>query len=165
MTQEFSSLAFISRYLHLDLLQNKVLEHVTDRCFLLPRCVNITLIIQTINSAECPRSVSALGFAFGVCIYSYKDVTNIKTRKLFIGEQQAILKLTEDEKSIRAIAQTLAIACTSIWNVLKKKKPLMYLATDVELVDEGKHQQLMTEIVRAVKKTPKTIVSDIITSL
>ena len=55
-----------------------------------------------------------------------------------------------DNQSV--IAQTLAIASTVIWNVKKKKKTLVYSATDVKLVDEGKHQLLMKNIVRAVKK-------------
>ena len=39
-----------------------------------------------------------------------------------MGEKQAIFQLSEDGKSIRAIAQTLAIASTTILNVLKKEE-------------------------------------------
>ena len=46
----------------------------------------------------------------------------MKIRELFMGEKQVILKLREDGKSISVIAQTLAIASTTIWNVLKKKE-------------------------------------------
>lgn len=58
----------------------------------------------------------------------------MKTRELSVGE-----KLRADGKSIGAIVQTLTLASTTIWKVLKKKG-----ATDVEPVDQGQHQQLMT---------------------
>jgi len=38
----------------------------------------------------------------------------MKTRELPMGEKLAILKLREDGKSIRAVAQTLAITSTTI---------------------------------------------------
>ena len=41
----------------------------------------------------------------------------MKTRELFMGEKQAILKQREDGKSIRAIAQTLVMSS-------RRKKPL-----------------------------------------
>ena len=37
----------------------------------------------------------------------------------------------------------------------RRKKPLVYSATDVELVDEGKHQQLMTETLWDCKGKPE----------
>ena len=46
----------------------------------------------------------------------------MKTRELSMGEKQAILKLRKEGKSIRAIGQTLGIACTTNWNILKKKE-------------------------------------------
>ena len=46
----------------------------------------------------------------------------MKTRELSMGEKQTILKLRKEGKSIRAIGQTLGIASTTIWNVLKKKE-------------------------------------------
>lgn len=46
----------------------------------------------------------------------------MKIRELSMGEKQVMLKLREDGKSIRAIAQTLATASTTIWNALKKKE-------------------------------------------
>ncbi|MDF4264986.1 helix-turn-helix domain-containing protein, partial [Vibrio parahaemolyticus] len=46
----------------------------------------------------------------------------MKTRELSMGEKEAIVNVREDGQSIRAIAQTLAIASTTIWNVLKKKE-------------------------------------------
>lgn len=52
----------------------------------------------------------------------------MKTRELSVGEKQAIVKLREDGKSLRAIAQTLAIASTTIWNVLKKKETIGVLS-------------------------------------
>ena len=57
----------------------------------------------------------------------------MKTRELSLRENQAILKLGKEGKSIRAIAQALEIACTTTWNVLKKKENrLVYWATDIE---------------------------------
>ena len=46
----------------------------------------------------------------------------MKTRELSLGEKKAILKLRKEGKLIRAIAQALGIACTTTWNVLKKKE-------------------------------------------
>ena len=46
----------------------------------------------------------------------------MKTRELSTGEKEAILNLRKEGKSIRAIGQALAIATTTIWNVLKKKE-------------------------------------------
>ncbi len=46
----------------------------------------------------------------------------MKTREVSLGEKQAIVKLREDEKSNQTIAQTLAIASTTIWNLLRKKE-------------------------------------------
>ena len=90
----------------------------------------------------------------------------MKTRELSMGEKQAIVKLREDGKSIRAIAQTLAIASTTIWNVLKKKETTGVLSNrrgtgrprKTAAVDDR-------NIVRAVKKDPKTTVSDISNNL
>ena len=104
---------------------------------------SLILIIKTMNSAECLLSVLALCFASADCINKL-NVYNVKTRELFIGEKLAILMLIEDWKSIRAIAQTLAIASTTIWNVLKKKETTGVLS---RRRSTGRHrkQQLTTE--------------------
>lgn len=86
----------------------------------------------------------------------------MKTRELSMGEKQAIVKLRKEGKSTRAIGQTLGIASTTIWNVLKKKETTGVLSNrrptgrprKTTVVDDR-------NIVRAVKKTPKTSVSDI----
>jgi len=46
----------------------------------------------------------------------------MKIRELSMGEKQAIVKLRKGGKLIRVIGQTLGIASTTIWNVLKKKE-------------------------------------------
>lgn len=68
----------------------------------------------------------------------------VQTRELSVGEKQAAVRLREDGKSAGAIAQTLAIASTSIRHVLKKKETAGVLP-----VDQGK------------QKDPKTTISDI----
>ena len=55
-----------------------------------------------------------------------KGVTDMRTAELSMGETQAIMKLREEGKSVGAIAQTLAIASTTIWNVLRKKETTVY---------------------------------------
>lgn len=83
-----------------------------------------------------------------------------------MAEKQTILKLNEEGKSIRAIAQTLGIATTTIWNVLKKKKTTGVLSNKhrtgrprvTTAIDDR-------NIVRAVKKNPKTTVTDITANL
>jgi len=94
----------------------------------------------------------------------FRCENNMKTRKLSLGEKQAIVNLREDGKSIRAIAQTLAIASTTIWNVLKKKE-----TTGVLRRQTGRPRKTSAvddrNIVRAVKKDPKTTVSDISNNL
>lgn len=90
----------------------------------------------------------------------------MKTRELSMGEKQTILKLREEGKSIRAIAKTLGIATTTIWNVLKKKETTGVLSNKhrtgrprvTTAVDDR-------NIVRAVKKNPKTTVTDITANL
>lgn len=90
----------------------------------------------------------------------------MKTRELSMGEKQAIVKLRKEGKSTRAIGQTLGIASTTIWNVLKKKETTGVLSNrrptgrprKTTVVDDR-------NIVRAVKKTPKTSVSDITNDL
>lgn len=81
-------------------------------------------------------------------------------------EKQTILKLREEGKSIRAIAQTLGIASTTIWNIMKKKETTGVLSNRhrtgrprvTTAVDDR-------NIVRAVKKHPKTTVPDITANL
>ncbi len=46
----------------------------------------------------------------------------MKTREVSMGEKRAIVKLREDEIFNQTIAQTLAIASTTIWNFLRKKE-------------------------------------------
>jgi hypothetical protein len=90
----------------------------------------------------------------------------MKTRELSMGEKQAIVKLRKEGKSTRAIGQTLGIASTTIWNVLKKKETIGVLSNrrrtgrprKTTVVDDR-------NIVRAVKTTPKTSVSDITNDL
>lgn len=90
----------------------------------------------------------------------------MKTRELSMGEKQAIVKLRKEGKSTRAIGQTLGIASTTIWKVLKKKETTGVLSNrrptgrprKTTVVDDR-------NIVRAVKKTPKTSVSDITNDL
>ena len=79
----------------------------------------------------------------------------MKTRELSKGEKGAILKLRKEGKSIRAIGQLLGIATRTFGMSWKGKKLLVTWATDIELVDQG---TVVDEwnIVRAVKKTPKT---------
>ena len=106
---------------------------------------SLILIIKTMNSAECLLSVLALCFASADCINKL-NVYNVKTRELFIGEKWAILILIEDWKSIRAIAQTLSIASTTIWNVLKKTETTGVLS---RRRSTGRHRkQQLTKIVR-----------------
>lgn len=92
--------------------------------------------------------------------------TNMKTRELSIGEKEAIVKLREDGKSIRAIAKELSIASTTIWNVLKKKETTGVLSNRHRT---GRPRKTTAaddrNIVRAVKKDPKTTVGEISNNL
>ena len=74
------------------------------------------------NSSECLLLVLALCFACEDCICVRKDKPTWRPEGCLWGEKQAILKLRKEGKSIRAIAQALGIACTTTWNVLKKKE-------------------------------------------
>ncbi len=108
-------------------------------CFVALLCP-ITLIIQTINSRECLRSVSDLSFACADCIYSWNQ---------------------RGTKSIRAIAQTLAIASTTIWTVLKKKETTGVLSNRPRTGRPRKAPAVDDRnIVTDVKKDPKTTVSN-----
>lgn len=86
----------------------------------------------------------------------------MKTRELCIGEKQAILRLRKEGKLIRAIGQTLGIANKTVFNILKKKETIGVLSNRHRIgwprktteVDEKK-------IVRAMRKHPKTAVSEI----
>ncbi|MCI4387222.1 hypothetical protein PGIGA_G00071680 [Pangasianodon gigas] len=89
----------------------------------------------------------------------------MKTRDLSMGEKQAILKLRKEEKSIRAIAQELGIANTTIWNVLKKKETTCVLTTGHGTGRPRKTTADDRNIVRAVKKNQKTTVRDITNNL
>ena len=48
-----------------------------------------------------------------------RTVFSRKTRKLSIGENKTILNKNKQEKLIKSFAQTLGMATTTIWNVLK----------------------------------------------
>ena len=86
----------------------------------------------------------------------------MKTRELSMGEIEAIVKLREYGKSIRAIAQILAIASTTNWNVLKKKETTGVLSNRRRTGRPRKTTAVDDRIiVRAVKKDPKTTVVDI----
>ncbi|XP_049319818.1 homeobox-containing protein 1a isoform X2 [Astyanax mexicanus] len=120
-----------------------------------------------------PRAV-ARGFAFSrgdlpspvQVLTSGSDTNNMKTRELSMGEKQAIVKLREDGKSIRAIAQTLAIANTTVWNILKKKVVTGVLSNRCRTGRPRKTTALDDRnIVSAVENDPKTTVSDISNTL
>ena len=65
------------------------------------------------------------------------------------------MKLTEDRKSIRAFAQTLAVASTITWNVLRKSNTRQTgKPSKTSAVDDRNS-------VRTVKKHPKSTVSDV----
>ncbi|KAF0047695.1 hypothetical protein F2P81_001328 [Scophthalmus maximus] len=83
-----------------------------------------------------------------------------------MGEKEAIVKLREDGKSIRAIAQTLAITSTTTWNVLKKKETTGVLSNRRRTGTPRKTTAVDDRnIVRAVKKDSKTAVGDISNNL
>ena len=83
-----------------------------------------------------------------------------------MGEKQAIVNLRENGKSIRAIAQTLAIASTTIWNVLRKKETSGILSNRPRKGRPRKTSAVDNRnIVRAVKEDPKTTVSNISNNL
>ncbi len=88
----------------------------------------------------------------------------MKTRELSMGEKQAIVKLRKEGKSIRAIAHTLAIS--TIWNVLEKKEATGVLSN---INQTGRPRKTTAvddrNIVRAVRKDPKTTVSEISNNL
>ena len=90
----------------------------------------------------------------------------MKTRELSMVEKQTILKLRKEGKSIRAIGQTLSIASTTIWNVLKKKETTGVLSNRCQ-TGQPRKTTLVDDrnIVRAAKKTPKTSVSHITNNL
>ena len=91
--------------------------------------------------------------------FTSRGVTNLKTRELCVGEKQAISKLREYRKSLRAIEQILAIASTSIWNDLKTKETTGALSNGCRTGRPKKHQQLkQRKRVRALKKNPKNTV-------
>ncbi len=88
----------------------------------------------------------------------------MKTRELSMGEKQAIVKLREEGKSIRAIAHTLAIS--TIWNVLEKKEATGVLSNINQTGIPRKTTAVDDRnIVRAVRKDPKTTVSEISNNL
>ncbi|MCJ8740406.1 hypothetical protein PDJAM_G00058690 [Pangasius djambal] len=90
----------------------------------------------------------------------------MKTRELSMEEKQDIVKLKKEGKSIRAIAQTLGIANTTIWNVLKKQATTGVLTTRHRTGRPRKTTAVDDRnIVRAVKKNPQTTVSDITNNL
>ena len=86
----------------------------------------------------------------------------MKTKELSLGEKQAVLKLRKEGKSTRAIVQALGIACTTTWNVMKKKETTGVLSNRHK-TGEGQQKQFMqeTEIVRGVKEKPQNIITDI----
>ncbi len=113
--------------------------------------------------------MSAVSFSFGFCLcrlyLQFKRCYQHEDQRADYGRKQATLKLREDGKSIRAIAQTLIIARTTIWNVLKKTETSGVLNNrrrtgrlrKTAAVDDR-------NIVRAVEKNPKTV-SDITNNL
>lgn len=82
-----------------------------------------------------------------------------------MGEKQAILKLRKEGKSITAIGQTMGRASTTVWNVLKNKDTTGVLNRH----EAGRPRETSADddrnMVRAVKKTPKTTVSDFTNNL
>uniref|UniRef100_A0A3B1IQX0 Transposase Tc1-like domain-containing protein n=1 Tax=Astyanax mexicanus TaxID=7994 RepID=A0A3B1IQX0_ASTMX len=90
----------------------------------------------------------------------------MKTRELSMREKQAILKHRKEGKSIRAIGKTLGIATTTIWNVLKKKETTGVLSNRRRTGRPRKTTPTdERRIVLAVKKNPKTTVSQITSDL
>lgn len=80
-------------------------------------------------------------------------------RELSTGWKQAILKRRKDFKGV---AQTLGVARTTVWNVLKIKKPLAYWARDSATGRPRKTTQLMTETSWELwRKSQNTTVGDI----
>ena len=75
-------------------------------------------------------------------------------------KQKAITK--KEGQPIRAIAQALGAANTTIWNVLKKKETTGLLTARFQTAWPRKTTAVDDRnIVRAVKKNPKTTVSNI----
>lgn len=70
--------------------------------------------------------------------------TIMKTRGLIMAEKQLICKLREQQNSLR-----------KIWKALKKKKKQVDSEINTIQVSQGRQLQLMTHILRAVKKTIK----------
>lgn len=78
-------------------------------------------------------------------VFLKKNKLNIKTRELYMGERQAILKLGKREK---ITAQLMGISST-IWIALKKEETTIVLMTRHRTGQPwGNKQQLVTKLLR-----------------
>ena len=92
-------------------------------------------------------------------VFIAKKLYNLRTRELSVGEKQAVLKLIEGGKSIRAIELPVR---TTTW----KKETTVVLSNRCPTGRQRKTSAIVDRnIVRAVKKTPITTVSDITNNL
>ncbi|XP_061632965.1 lysophospholipase-like protein 1 isoform X2 [Phyllopteryx taeniolatus] len=126
-------------------------------------CCALGSIIQDEVTAGIPKHRIIIGFT---CENSICCEVNMKTRELPMGEKQTILKLREEGKSLKAIAQILGIANTKICNVLKKRETTGVLSNRHRTRRPNVSTAVADRnIVRAVNKHPKTTVSDITANL
>ena len=134
MRSEFQTL--FPGIFYLDLINN--LEYITIQFLGEQKYWNmwltgpVRLIVQTTNFSECLLLVLALGFACEDCICVWENINQPEHQKSCLWENYKPFEAYKREESIRAIEQALGIACTTTWNVLKKKEPLAYWATDID---------------------------------
>ncbi len=90
----------------------------------------------------------------------------MKTREVSMGEKTSNCEAERRWKINQTIAQTLAIASTTIWNLLRKKETTGVLSNTPWTGRSRKTSAVDNRnIVTAVKKDPKTTVSDISNNL
>ncbi len=90
----------------------------------------------------------------------------MKTREVSMGEKTSNCEAERRCKINQTIAQTLAIASTTIWNLLRKKETTGVLSNTPRTARSRKTSAVEDRnIVTAVKKDPKTSVSYISNNL
>ena len=135
---------------------------MTDRCFLLPSCVR--LIGKQYIVLNVILLVLALGFACVDCICVRKDKPTWRPESCLWEKSKPFWSL--EKRGNWVIAQAMGIACTTTWNVLKKKETAGVLSNRHRTGRPRKTTAVDDRnIVRAVKKNPKTSVSDITNNL
>ena len=116
-------------------------------------------VIPSFSHLQGADKRSRVHFNCAICIWNLLLSTlNMRSKELSLSMKRAIIRLKNQNKPIREIANTLGVAKSTVWNILKKKERTGELSNTKRPGRPWKTTVVDDRIIISVKKNPFTTV-------